>query len=91
MITDVQVTERVEKQLKKLPEHIVRSFRAWQEKVQTIGLEEVRKIAGYHDEPLSGARAGQRSIRLNRSYRAFYVIKGAVAFVEVIEINKHKY
>jgi proteic killer suppression protein len=56
------------------------------------GLEEVRKIRGYHDEPLSGVRAGQRSIRLNKTYRAFYRIeKGAVEFVDVFDINAHKY
>lgn len=52
----------------------------------------MRKIPGYHDEPLHGARAGQRSIRLNRSWRAFYVIvRERVVFVEVIEINHHEY
>ena len=29
---------------------------------------------GFHDEPLRGQRHGQRSIRLNRAYRAIYVI-----------------
>ncbi len=40
-----------------------------------IGLSEVRKVPGYHDEPLKGQRKGQRSIRLSRSYRAIYVIE----------------
>ena len=32
-------------------------------------------VPGYHDEPLKGHRAGQRSIRLSRAYRAIYEIK----------------
>ncbi len=47
------------------------------------GLSEVRKIPGYHDEPLKGKRKGQRSIRLNIAYRAIYAInkEGVVNFV----------
>jgi len=57
------------------------------------GLAEVRKIAGYHDEPLKGKRKGQRSIRLNIAYRAIYVIneENVLQFVEIIEVNKHDY
>jgi proteic killer suppression protein len=54
---------------------------------------EVRKIKGYHDEPLKGNRAGQRSIRLNRAYRAIYEIRkdGATELVNVEEVNNHDY
>lgn len=56
------------------------------------GLDEVRKIPGYHDEPLRGDRRGQRSIRLSRHYRAIYAIKKDVfEFVEILEVNKHEY
>jgi proteic killer suppression protein len=54
----------------------------------------VRKVPGYHDEPLTGDRTGQRSIRLSRAYRAFYVIERdavRVEFVHVTEVNKHEY
>lgn len=61
-------------------------------KVGSRGLEEVRKVPGYHDEPLKGQRAGQRSIRLSRAYRAIYEIKSdGVEFVLVEEVNKHEY
>lgn len=60
--------------------------------IELQGLEEVRKVPGYHDEPLKGKRAGQRSIRLNRSYRAIYEIKEEqVEFVSVREVGKHDY
>jgi para-nitrobenzyl esterase len=51
-----------------------------------------RKVPGYHDEPLKGDRAGQRSIRLSRAYRAIYEIRGGTAkFVSIEEVNKHDY
>jgi proteic killer suppression protein len=54
----------------------------------------VRKVKGYHDEPVRGAkRAGQRSVRLSRAYRLFYVEKldGKLELVEIVEVNKHEY
>lgn len=65
---------------------------SWVETVDEIGINEVRKIAGYHDEPLKGKRFGQRSIRLNHSYRAIYIIRNTnIEFIEIIEVNKHDY
>ncbi len=55
----------VTKQLDKLPDHIVRKFYAWVTVIELVGLNEVRKKPGFHDEPLKGRRKGQRSIRLN--------------------------
>lgn len=53
----------------------------------------MRKVPGFHDEPLKGDRKGQRSIRLNRAYRAIYVVSkgGAVELVSVEEVSKHDY
>jgi proteic killer suppression protein len=45
----------------------------WVNDVESAGLSEVRKVLGYHDEPLKGNRVGQRSIRLSKSYRAIYI------------------
>lgn len=83
----------VEKQLDKVPEIIVRKFRLWVVLVEESGLREVRKTKGFHDEPLKGDRQGQRSIRLNRAYRAIYVERksGVVELIEVLEVNKHEY
>jgi proteic killer suppression protein len=92
MITAVELNARARKDVRRLPEHVVKALRRWVDAVEHDGLEEVRKLPGYHDEPLGGERKGQRSIRLSRAYRAFYVVrKGAVVFVEVIEVNKHDY
>jgi toxin HigB-1 len=92
VIHRVVITKLATKQLKKVPEHIQTGLLEWVRAVGLSGLDEVRKIPGYHDEPLKGERAGQRSIRLSRAYRAIYVIKGDVAeFVSVEEVSKHKY
>ena len=76
-----------------MPQQIAARRRTWVDAVTHNGLEEVRKRPGYHDEPLLGDRRGQRSIRLNRSWRAIYVIlsDGRIEFIEVQEVNKHEY
>ena len=81
-----------EKALRKLPKHVLVKLHLWVSLVGTHGLENVRRIPGYHDEPLSGTRLGQRSIRLSRSYRAFYrFVQGEIELVDVFEVNKHDY
>lgn len=92
MIATIELSSLVKKQLKKLPIHIVVSFQNWVEDVESRGLEEVRKIPGYHDEPLRGELKGLRSIRLSRGYRAYYrIVDDLVKFVSVERIDKHEY
>lgn len=85
------LTKFAEKQLKKLPLNIKQVLRYWAESVERYGIREVRKLPGYHDEPLKGDRKGQRSIRLNKAYRAIYVEKNEGIEITVIEVNKHEY
>lgn len=94
MLRDVRITAKVEKSLQKIPRNIQLKFFLWASYVKDYGLLEVRRLKkSYHDEPLQGKRQGQRSIRLNKSYRAIYEIKadGAIEFIEVQEVNKHDY
>jgi len=92
VIRRVEITRRAAKQLRKLPRHIVNNLIIWVTAVEHDGLDEVRKVPGYHDEPLKGARFGQRSIRLSHAYRAIYEIKGDTArFASVAEVSKHDY
>lgn len=92
-IFDVRLTKPARKDLDKIPQYIGDHLHAWIESVSKYGLESVRKIPGYHDEPLKGNRAGQRSIRLSRGYRAYYIVKkdNSIEFVSVEEVNKHRY
>lgn len=92
MIRRVEIAKQAEKQLRKVPHHIKVNLMIWVAAVELDGVEEIRKVAGYHDEPLKGSRVGQRSIRLSRSYRAIYVTKkDTVEFVSVEEVSKHDY
>lgn len=86
-------SKSVDKQLGRVPEMIARKFRIWVALVEESGVAEVRKCQGFHDELLRGKRQGQRSVRLNRAYRAIYVERdsGAIELIEVLEVNKHDY
>ncbi|MCP4116902.1 MAG: type II toxin-antitoxin system mRNA interferase toxin, RelE/StbE family [Desulfobacteraceae bacterium] len=90
-MNQVAINKKAQRQIKKLPMHIVRKLQKWTEDVEKFGIEEIRVIPGYHDEPLKGNRAGQRSIRLSRAYRAFYIEHNDMIIIEVIEVSKHDY
>ena len=85
--------EKIRKDLKKIPVYIVRNLQRWALQVETLGIKQIRKIPGYHDEPLKGKRKGQRSIRLSKAYRAIYSESkaGEINIIEVEEVNKHEY
>lgn len=92
LITRVELSKTCMKTFDKIPRHIREQFMFWVRDVENRGLAEVRKIPGYHDEPLWGALEGLRSIRLNRGYRAYYRILGdSVKVVRVERIDKHEY
>ena len=81
------------KKIKKVPLPIVNKLEHWIVQIERHGIREVRKIKGFHDEPLKGKRKGQRSIRLSRSWRAIYREEkyDNINIIIVEEINKHDY
>ena len=87
------ITKFAEKQLLRLPKHIIAAFYTWVKTVELDGIRLARMISSYHDEPLKGDRKGQRSVRLNRSYRVIYeeTTAGNLVLVGVQEVNKHDY
>lgn len=89
----VFITKFAEKQLKKIPKHIKEHVRFWAMAVELQGIQEIRKLHGYHDEPLQRDRWGQRSIRLSLSYRLIYETQEDKEniIIKVIEVNKHEY
>lgn len=89
----VAFTKQAQRDVARLPRHVANKLRIWVTSVRELGLPEVRMIPGFHDEPLKGRRSGQRSIRLNRSWRAIYVESeaGEVRLVEVQEVTHHGY
>lgn len=88
----VVLSRQAQKELATVPMHVAVKFQNWVEDVEDRGLEEVRKISGYHDEPLKGALKGLRSIRLSKGYRAYYrIVKNAVELIRVERVDKHVY
>ena len=76
-----------------IPVHIVNKFLKWKMDVQGHGIQEIRKIPGYHDEPIKGSETGRRSVRLSKAWRLFYIETSDAEFhiVAVEEINHHEY
>jgi proteic killer suppression protein len=92
VITRIELTKKASKELSKAPTQVHDKFMSWSKYVKDFGLLEARKIKGFHDEPLTGNRKGQRSIRLNKQWRAIYIIiNNKVEFVEVQEVTPHDY
>lgn len=93
--TKVFISSNAIKDLRKIPKHIRDKLNFWRFFVETKGIIEARKVPGFHDEPLRGNRKGQRSIRLSKAYRAFYIMRDSgeieLEYIEVIEVNKHDY
>ena len=89
----VTISKIAEKQLRRLPQHIKEAARVWVESVEETGIRMVRRLPGYHDEPLTGIRRGQRSVRLSRAYRIFYeeTVDKPINIVHILEVNKHEY
>ena len=88
----VQYTVKASKDIDKLGnKYLLEKLRSWAKIVNNYGIQEARKIKGYNDEALKGNRKGQRSIRLNRSYRAIYVESQNAITITVIEVHNHDY
>ena len=87
----VQYDEKIAKDLQKLPDFIIEKLKIWAKSVNSLGIAKVRESKGFHDEPLKGSRQGQRSIRLNKAYRAIYIVEKKLIKIIVIEVNKHEY
>ena len=92
MTYDVLIEKEAKKGLTNAPENVQNKFYNWVELVVSLGLPTVRKVPGFHDEPLKGKRLGQRSIRLNKAWRAIYraTSAGKVTLILVEEVSKHE-
>ena len=92
VIYKVVIGKRAGKDLEKVQRYVADLFFAWVLDVERRGLEEVRKVPGFHDEPCKGNLRRLRSIRLTRGYRAHYRVEvNRVEFVFVEGVNKHEY
>lgn len=89
----VYATKKAIRDLKRAPLQIKERFQVWVDAVETVGMNQLRRRAGLHDEPLRGNRAGQRSVRLNRQWRIIYCEneQNDLVVVRVEEVTPHAY
>ncbi len=83
--------KKVSKQLKKIPVDLLMRYEKWKDIVSISGLEGLKLIKGFNDEPLSGEWQGYRSSRLNIQYRVIYQIENEELYVKVIRVTAHDY
>ena len=92
MINEVLISKDAIKDINKIPKHILKVLKLWIFEINTFGWDDVKKDIAWKNEAFKGTRFGQRSIRLNKSYRAIYkVSKKKIEFVLIEEVNKHDY
>lgn len=88
----VTISKQAQKELKKIPRHILIQFDLWVEIIETEGYKAMQEIKGYKDHPLIGNRKGQRSSYLSRSWRVIYSLtKEHVIHINLLEVNHHDY
>jgi hypothetical protein len=82
----IHLSEQTLKKLKKIPIHAVIKLNAWIDAVINYGLSETNKISGYYSEPLQGNRIGQYAVKLNKTYKAIYIIEKnkSIRFIEIL-------
>lgn len=89
----VSIAKRARRDFDRAPQRIQRALQEWVAAVEAEGMLQVRKIPGYHDEPLHGDRRGQRSVRLGRQWRAVYTESESAELIIVMveEVTPHAY
>lgn len=88
---EVYEHKRIDRQLKRLPQDVLKRYEKWKDIVSISGPQGLKLIKGLHDEALSGKWKGHRSSRLNIQFRVFYRVEGEQVLVEVVSITAHDY
>ncbi len=84
-------SKTAQKQLDKIPVHILKRYEKWKDIVKISGADGLRQIKGFYDHALKGQWAGYRSSYLSEIYRVIYSIHRDEVCIEVVEINPHNY
>ncbi len=82
---------RVPRQIRGLPQDILKRYEKWKDIVAISGPAGLRLIKGFHDESLRGEWQGHRSSRLGRQYRVIYRIEKDQVLVQVVNVTAHDY
>ena len=94
MKTNVELTNRCRKSLKKVPKQVVAALMLWKKEVEDNGIGFIQRVTTYRDHSLEGRlkQAGVRSISLSYGYRGYYRLeKNEIIFVTVEDVNNHDY
>ena len=93
MTVQIFITKQAQKDLRKIPKHILLQLDLWVEIIKEEGYRSMQLIKGYNDHALIGDRKGQRSSYLSRSWRVIYTIDEQKSYllIEILEINHHDY
>ena len=83
--------KRTARQLKKLPEEILKRYQKWKDIVEVSGPPGLKMIRGFRDEALSGEWKNHRSSRMNEQYRVIYHVEQDSVLVEVVSVTPHDY
>jgi addiction module RelE/StbE family toxin len=82
---------KVEKQLRSLPDDVLRRYEKWKDVVFISGPTGLKLIKGFRDEALKGEWKGHRSSRLNAQYRVIYKVENDKVLVLVMSVTPHDY
>lgn len=93
LMIKIEIDKKLTKAMKRVPKEILKKLAIWIKDVKSLGIEEVRKIPGWHDEPLEGKKKERRSIRLNKKWRAEYVEETDAEgkTILILEVHPHDY
>ena len=80
---------RTARELKRLPDEILKRYQKWKDIVEVSGPAGLRLIRGFRDESLSGEWKDHRSSRLNEQYRVIYRIESQSVVVEFVSVTPH--
>ncbi len=82
---------RVPRQIRGLPQDILKRYEKWKDIVAISGPTGLRLIKGFHDESLRGEWKSHRSSRLGRQHRVIYRIEKDQVLIQVVNVTDHGY
>lgn len=82
---------RVARQLKGVPQEVLKRYEKWKDIVGLSGPAGLRRIKGFHDESLRGDWKGHRSSRLGLQYRVIYKVVKDHVLIQVVNLSPHDY
>ena len=88
---NIEEHRRVEKQVKAIPQDILKRYEKWKDVAAISGPPGLRLIKGFHDEALSGPWRGHRSSRIGLQWRVIYRVVADDLLFQVASITAHDY